>query len=169
MIGEPKILILDEPTSGLDPVQMLEIRNLITRLGKKHTVIFSSHILPEVQAVCDRVLVIQKGRILADDTPKHLEETLSGKKLKVCIAGPEREVEQALREVPGVLKVSRILCQDKRSCSFELQVEDETDVRWKIAAKIKQSPWLLTEITGVHLSLEDIFLKLTGKKEGRKQ
>ena len=169
LIGEPKILILDEPSSGLDPVQMLEIRNLITRLGKKHTVIFSSHILPEVQAVCDRVLVIQKGRILADDTPKHLEETLSGKKLKVCIAGPEREVEQALREVPGVLKVSRILCQDKRSCSFELQVEDETDVRWKIAAKIKQSPWLLTEITGVHLSLEDIFLKLTGKKEGRKQ
>ncbi|MFR7445336.1 MAG: hypothetical protein ACLUUO_20330 [Sellimonas intestinalis] len=68
------------------------------------------------------------------------------------------------------MKVSRILCQDKKElCSFELQVEDETDVRWKIAAKIKQSPWLLTEITGVHLSLEDIFLKLTGKKEGRKQ
>ena len=74
----------------VDPVQMLEIRNLITRLGKKHTVIFSSHILPEVQAVRDRVLVIQKGRILADDTPKHLEETLSGEKIKSLYCRTEK-------------------------------------------------------------------------------
>lgn len=168
LVGEPKILILDEPTSGLDPEQMIEIRNLIKNLGKKHTVIFSSHILSEVQAVCDRVVVIKQGRILADDTPGHLEEQLAGKQLRICVLGPEREVYQTLKEIPGVLEVNRILCQDAGSCAFEVKVEDESDAKKRIAAKMKQSPWLLTEITGVHLSLEDIFLKLTGKRGGKK-
>lgn len=168
LIGEPKILILDEPTSGLDPEQMIEIRNLIQNLRKKHTLIFSSHILSEVQAVCDRVVVIKQGKILADDTPEHLEEQLAGKQLRVCAAGPEKEIGQALRQIPGVREVSRIPCQEKGSCAFEIKVEDEIDARRRIAAYMKQSPWLLTELTGIHLSLEDIFLKLTGKKGGEK-
>lgn len=168
LIGEPKILILDEPTSGLDPEQMIEIRHLIQSLGKKHTLIFSSHILSEVQAVCDRIIVIQQGRILADDTPEHLEETLAGKQLRVCVTGPGKEIGQALRQIPGVREVSRIPCHEIGSCTFEIKVEDEVDARRRIAACMKKSPWLLTEITGKHLSLEDIFLKLTGKKGGKK-
>lgn len=168
LIGEPRILILDEPTSGLDPEQMIEIRNLIKKLGKKHTVIFSSHILSEVQAVCDRVVVIKQGRILADDTPEHLEEKLAGKQLRICVIGPEKEVIQELKKIPGILEVSSILCQENGSCAFDVKVEDEYDARRRIAAYMKQSPWLLTEITGQHLSLEDIFLKLTGKKGGKK-
>lgn len=169
LIGEPKVLILDEPTSGLDPAQMIEIRNLITRLRKKHTVIFSSHILSEVQAVCDRVVVMNRGRILANDTPENLEEKLAGRQLRVCVAGPEKDVRQALKEIPGVLEVSRTNCQEPGSCAFELKVEDEAAARKLIAARMKQSPWLMTEMAGVHLSLEDIFLKLTGKKGGKKR
>ena len=168
LVGEPRILILDEPTSGLDPEQMIEIRNLIKKLGKKHTVIFSSHILSEVQAVCDRVVVIKEGKILADDTPEHLEEKLAGKQLRICVIGPEKEVSQALKKIPGVLEISNIRCQENGSCAFDVKVEDEYDARRRIAAYMKQSPWLLTEITVQHLSLEDIFLKLTGKKGGKK-
>lgn len=168
LVGEPRILILDEPTSGLDPEQMIEIRNLIKKLGKKHTVIFSSHILSEVQAVCDRVVVIQEGKVLADDTPEHLEEKLAGKQLRICVIGPEKEVSQALKKIPGVLEISNIRCQENGSCAFDVKVEDEYDARRRIAAYMKQSPWLLTEITVQHLSLEDIFLKLTGKKGGKK-
>ncbi|WP_346664417.1 ABC transporter ATP-binding protein [uncultured Merdimonas sp.] len=169
LIGEPKVLILDEPTSGLDPAQMIEIRNLITSLRKKHTVIFSSHILPEVQAVCDRVVVINRGKVLADDTPSGLEERLEGKQVRVCVAGPEKEVSQTLREIPGVLEVTRTDCQEPGSCAFDLKVEDEAAARRLIAARMKQSPWLMTEMAGVHLSLEDIFLKLTGKKGGKRR
>ena len=168
LVGEPRILILDEPTSGLDPEQMIEIRNLIKKLGKKHTVIFSSQILSEVQAVCDRVAVIKEGKVLADDTPEHLEEKLAGKQLRICVIGPEKEVSQALKKIPGVLEISNIRCQENGSCAFDVKVEDEYDVRRQIAAYMKQSPWLLTEITVQHLSLEDIFLKLTGKKGGKK-
>lgn len=168
LVGEPKILILDEPTSGLDPEQMIEIRNLIKKLGKKHTVIFSSHILSEVQAVCDRVVVIKEGKVLADDTPEHLEEKLAGKQLRICVIGSEKEVSQALKKIPGVLEISNIRCQENGSCAFDVKVEDEYDARRRIAAYMKQSPWLLTEITVQHLSLEDIFLKLTGKKGGKK-
>ena len=168
LVGEPRILILDEPTSGLDPEQLIEIRNLIKKLGKKHTVIFSSHILSEVQAVCDRVVVIKEGKVLADDTPEHLEEKLAGKQLRICVIGPEKEVSQALKKIPGVLEISNIRCQENGSCAFDVKVEDEYDARRRIAAYMKQSPWLLTEITVQHLSLEDIFLKLTGKKGGKK-
>lgn len=168
LVGEPRILILDEPTSGLDPEQMIEIRNLIKKLGKKHTVIFSSHILSEVQAVCDRVVVIKEGKVLADDTPEHLEEKLAGKQLRICVIGSEKEVSQALKKIPGVLEISNIRCQENGSCAFDVKVEDEYDARRRIAAYMKQSPWLLTEITVQHLSLEDIFLKLTGKKGGKK-
>lgn len=168
LVGEPRILILDEPTSGLDPEQMIEIRNLIKKLGKKHTVIFSSHILSEVQAVCDRVVVIKEGKVLADDTPEHLEEKLAGKQLRICVIGPEKEVSQALKKIPGVLEISNIRCQENGSCAFDVKVEDEYDARRRIAAYMKQSPWLLTEITVQHLSLEDIFLKLTGKKGEKK-
>ena len=168
LVGEPRILILDEPTSGLDPEQMIEIRNLIKKLGKKHTVIFSSHILSEVQAVYDRVVVIKEGKVLADDTPEHLEEKLAGKQLRICVIGPEKEVSQALKKIPGVLEISNIRCQENGSCAFDVKVEDEYDARRRIAAYMKQSPWLLTEITVQHLSLEDIFLKLTGKKGGKK-
>lgn len=99
----PELLILDEPTVGLDPKQIIEIRNLIKELGKNHTVILSSHILPEVQAICERVIVINDGKIIADDTPDHLARAMSNESgLAVRLEGPVTDVNNALRALPGV-------------------------------------------------------------------
>lgn len=103
LLGSPELLILDEPTVGLDPKQIIEIRNLIKELGKNHTVILSSHILPEVQAICERVIVINDGKIIADDTPDHLARAMSNESgLAVRLEGPVTDVNNALRALPGV-------------------------------------------------------------------
>ena len=108
LLGNPELLILDEPTVGLDPKQIIEIRNLIKSLGKKHTVILSSHVLPEVQATCDRVIVINKGSIVADDTPENLSKKLTGEhKLVVRIDGREQEVYSTLRAIDGMIAVTK--------------------------------------------------------------
>lgn len=103
LLGSPELLILDEPTVGLDPKQIIEIRNLIKELGKNHTVILSSHILPEVQAICERVIVINDGKIIADDTPDHLARAMSNESgLAVRLEGPVTDVNNVLRALPGV-------------------------------------------------------------------
>ena len=109
LLGSPELLILDEPTVGLDPKQIIEIRNLIKELGKNHTVILSSHILPEVQAICERVIVINDGKIIADDTPDHLARAMSNESgLAVRLEGPVTDVNNALRALPGVHSLSLI-------------------------------------------------------------
>ena len=168
LIGAPKVLILDEPTVGLDPKQMIEIRNLIRDLGRKHTVILSSHILSEIQAVCDRVVVINQGKLIADDTPENLSRQLEGSHLRVRVEGPAEQIAPALAALPGVRKVEE-LAAEAGCCAFEIHAEEQADVRREVAAYLKKSPWLPVEITNADMSLENIFLRLTEAQGEKKE
>lgn len=164
LIGAPKVLVLDEPTVGLDPKQIIEIRNLIRQLGKDRTVILSSHILSEIQAVCDRVVLINDGKIIADDTTESLSNRLEGNCLKIRAEGKAKEIETALRNLNGVRSVQRLGCKEEGCCEFEIRGREQTDIRRTVAGYFKNSPWLLLELSGAGLSLENIFLKLTGER-----
>lgn len=147
---------------------MIEIRNLIRSFGKTHTVILSSHILSEVQAVCDRVVVINKGKVIADDTAENLSGHLNGRRLRVKVEGPQKMVEEGLKTIPGVKAVYPIVCTEPGCCAFELHSDEHTDIRRQTSAYFKASPWLLLEFTEAEISLENIFLKLTDSKGGKK-
>ncbi len=157
IIHDPEVLILDEPTIGLDPRQIIEVRNLIKGLGGSHTVILSTHILPEVSQVCERVMIINKGRIVAEDTPARLTGRLRGaQQLYVQVARPAPEVGASLEQVAGVLRVS-----DKGEGGYEIESELEADPRVEIADLVVGRGWGLLEMRPVGMSLEEIFLTLT--------
>ena len=167
LIGAPEVLILDEPTVGLDPKQMLEIRTLIRSLGKKHTVILSSHILSEVQAVCDRVVVIHRGTLIADDTPESLSRKLGGNHLRVTVEAQPEAVYAAFMNIPGVKRAAEVPCRDAGCTCLEVESTDGADLRRAISACVQENRWPLLELTGTEMSLENIFLKLTGDEETR--
>lgn len=160
VMGTPKVIILDEPTVGLDPKQILEIRALIRDLAREHTVILSSHILSEVQEVCDQVLILHHGRLLASGTPRELERKLVGTSLEVTLAGEPQRCARLLAQVPGV---ARVFPGEQRSgeSTFTLEVEGEADPRAEVfqCCAQNQTPLLMMRPAG--LSLEHIFLKLT--------
>ena len=162
LVGNPDVLILDEPTVGLDPKQIIEIRNLIGRLGKTHTVILSSHILSEIQAVCERVIIINYGEIIADDTPDKLSESLSDdKSLVVRVAGPESSVKSVLESIPGVLEVSSLGQKETGTRDFLIAPKDDADVRRAVFERLSDRNWPIYMLTSNALSLEQIFLRLT--------
>lgn len=162
LIGDPKILILDEPTVGLDPKQIIEIREMIRALGQQHTVILSSHILPEVQAVCDRVLVIHQGHIVADGSPAELSERMEGaEQLDMTIEGEKDTVLGVLRAVPGVASAA-IVQEDGRKCVYRITAESDTDIRRGVFDALSQSHMAILSMQQVEMSLEQIFLELTG-------
>jgi ABC-2 type transport system ATP-binding protein len=161
-LGNPDVLILDEPTVGLDPKQIIEIRRLIKDLGEKHTVILSSHILPEVQATCERVIVINKGRIIADGTPDNLSKAMStDHKLTARIEGPEDSVFDLLQKLPKMLQVDKLGEREPGVFDYTLEAETGADVRRELFARLSQRNWPLLGLRGSELSLEDIFLQLT--------
>jgi ABC-2 type transport system ATP-binding protein len=130
LVGNPPVLILDEPTVGLDPKQIIEIRNLIKQLGRKHTIILSSHILPEVSAVCQRVVIINKGRIVASDTPENLSKRLGeSSKLTLRIAAPERQAVKVLRDVAGIKYVEAQGVREPDTIDVWIEAEKDIDVR----------------------------------------
>ncbi len=162
LVGDPEILILDEPTVGLDPKQIIEIRNVIKELGKDRTVILSSHILPEVSAICERVVIIAKGRIMAEDTPENLSKALEGEsKFLVRIAGDAKAAETVLRDVNGVAQVENAGQKEPETCDFLVDAENGTDIRREMfrALAAANMPILLLKPMG--LSLEEVFLQLT--------
>ena len=162
MLGNPSVLILDEPTVGLDPMQIIEIRNLIKDLGKNYTIILSSHILPEVQATCERVIVINKGIIIADDTPDNLSRAMStDHKLTVRIDGPEEKVYKLLSDLPGMQKVDRLGVREDGVYDFTIEAEPNVDVRRELFSRLSRQQWPLLGLKSSELSLEDIFLQLT--------
>ncbi len=176
LLGNPDVLILDEPTVGLDPKQIIEIRNLIKTLGKKHTVILSSHILPEVQATCERVIVINKGKIVADDTPDNLSHALSADHNFIArIEGPEAEVTKLLSTIPGMVKVTCMGAREKAAFDYTLEAEEGADVRRELFSRLADRSWPILGLKSTELSLEDIFLQLTrddatqGKNDGGEQ
>lgn len=162
LIGNPPVLILDEPTVGLDPKQIIEIRTLITNLGKNHTVILSSHILPEVQAVCERIIVINNGKVVADGATDTLAHDLSkDHRLLLRAEAPERELYHALKGLPHVLSVESL--GEKESGVFEMTVESEpsVDLRRDVFSLIARKGWSLLAMKNMDLTLEDLFLQLT--------
>ena len=162
MLGSPSVLILDEPTVGLDPMQIIEIRNLIKDLGKSYTIILSSHILPEVQATCERVVVINKGVIIADDTPDNLSRAMStDHRLTVRIDGPEDKVYKLLSDLPGMQRVDRLGVREDGVYDFTLEAEPGLDIRRELFSRLSRQQWPLLGLKSSELSLEDIFLQLT--------
>jgi len=169
LLNDPPILILDEPTIGLDPKQIHEVRELIKDLAGKHTVVLSTHILPEVEQTCHRVIIIDRGKIVAVDTPQNLRFQLQGaERVTLEVQGPVSEILSKLKAMPGVVGVQKVSDSDGR---HRLQVEGELrkDIRSDLARVIVQNGWGLYELQSATMSLEDIFLKLTTAEESEKQ
>ncbi|MBP1568358.1 MAG: ATP-binding cassette domain-containing protein [Oscillospiraceae bacterium] len=167
LIGNPPVLILDEPTVGLDPKQIIEIRSLIKRLGKNHTVILSSHILSEIQAVCDRIVIINKGTLVADGTADELANNMSGDhKMIAQIEGPRKDVYKAVRNLPDVVSVVADMERGENIFDYEIETKPGTDVRKALNKLIRERGWDLLMLQPNILTLEDVFLKIiTGEHE----
>jgi ABC-2 type transport system ATP-binding protein len=161
IVNDPQVLILDEPTIGLDPRQITEIRSLIKSLAGDHTVILSTHILPEVSMVCGRVVIISQGRVVAEDTPENLTHRLRGAgTLRLEVRGEGPALEEALRGVPGVAQV-RLRSAQSGTSVLEAEAEAGRDVRAELAAAVVQKGYGLLALAPVGMSLEEIFLHLT--------
>lgn len=170
LVGNPRVLIFDEPTVGLDPKQIIDIRNLIRMLGQEHTIILSTHILPEVQAVCDRIVVINKGKLVANEKTEDLVTAVDGsRKMVAKIVGPQEDVLKALKGVAGVKSVEVLGKRDTDSVSYLVESEERVDARKPIFYTLSSKGWPLVGLEGVELSLEDIFIRLISdsKKNAR--
>ena len=162
LINSPDLVVLDEPTVGLDPKEIIEIRNLIKYIGRNHTVILSSHILSEVQAVSDRVVVINRGKLLANDTPANLAKSLVQRNnLLLRIAGPEQEVYKALTALDGVRRVKKQGLKEDGAYDYVLEGKEGKDLRFPVFSLLAARNWPLLSSRGSEVSLEDIFLELT--------
>ena len=160
ILHEPDVLIMDEPTIGIDPIQVVETRNLIKGFGGEHTVILSTHILPEVSMVCDRVIIIHEGQVVAIDRPENLSERLRGpERIEVDIRGPAAQVMTTLRNVSGVREVTRT--GDGDVASYYIESNSGAEVGEEIAGLVIKQGWGLLRLQPIQMSLEEIFLRLT--------
>jgi len=166
LVGDPKIVIFDEPTVGLDPKQIIEVRNLIRELGKKHTVVLSTHILAEVQSVCERIIIINKGKIIADEKTDEIVKTIEGGySLSVKVAGPEREVESMLGRIIGVKKVRATGERDLDAYTYIIESEKGVDIRKSIFSLCSSKGWAILGLNTVGTDLESVFIKLIDRGE----
>lgn len=167
LVGNPDVLILDEPTVGLDPKQIIEIRELIAKLGRNHTVILSSHILSEVQAVCKRVIIINRGHIIADDTPDNLSKVLSDDHSLVArIIGREEDVMSALNSVKGVASVTCLGEKESGTRDYHIVPLPGEDIRGELTKRLAERQKTLLTLSSNELTLEQIFLRLTEQDDG---
>src|SRR5437868_3241973 len=159
IVHNPDVVILDEPTVGLDPKQIIEVRNLIKGLAGEHTIILSTHILPEASQTCDRVVIINRGRIAAVDTPENLTTQLKGsERVQIEVRGEEEPLREAIEQVEGVTKVEIEAIENLDHLKAIVESEPGTDLRGKLAAAVIAKGLELLELKAVSLSLEDIFL-----------
>lgn len=162
LVGNPDVLILDEPTVGLDPKQIIEIRNLITRLGKNHTIILSSHILSEVQAVCERIIIINRGKLIADDTASNLANKVSKERaLFAKIICDEEKMLASLKTVSGVESVRSMGKVEKGAYEFVIEPENGKDIRAAVFEKVASSGKTMLSFADNTMTLEQVFLRLT--------
>ena len=168
LINNPPVLILDEPTVGLDPNQIIEIRSLIKKLGKRHTVILSSHILPEIQAVCDRVIIINKGQVAADGTADEIAKNITNEhKMTLRIEGPthtaddKREITDAIKMISGVKYVRADMERERGVYDYDIETDGKTDIRRDLNKLCAEKGWNILMLQLSDLTLEDIFLKIT--------
>ena len=163
IMGYPDVIILDEPTVGLDPKQIIEVRELIKELGKKHTVILSSHILTEISAVCDHVFILSKGKLVASDSTEHLLERMSGaQEIALLVKEKEQRMEELLKELPGVAEVSREPGEAAEEVLFHVTAERGEDIREALFHACAKEEIPVLEMHTETKSLEDVFLELTG-------
>lgn len=161
LVGNPKVIIFDEPTIGLDPKQIIEIRNLISMLGRDHTIILSTHILPEAQAVCDRIVIINKGKILANEKREDLQKLFTGnRRFNVQICGPKKEVAAALKAINGISYVEQLGAGDLDSSLFMIESQPGIDIRKSMFNAMAAKGWPIVGIEALGATLEDIFISL---------
>lgn len=169
LVGNPPVVIFDEPTIGLDPKQIIEIRNLIRTLGKEHTVILSTHILQEVQAVCDRIIIINKGKIVADELTENISRAVENTcRFNVKIAGPQRDVLAVLRNMPGVTYAEVLAARDGDAYTYMVESEVGIDIRKKLFWTMAEKKWPIIGLEALGLSIEDIFIAVVDKTGAKK-
>lgn len=168
LINNPPVLILDEPTVGLDPNQIIEIRTLIKKLGKRHTVILSSHILPEIQAVCDRIIIINRGEVAADGTANEIARNITNEhKMTMRIEGPthtaddKRAITEGLKSIEGIKYVRADMEREKGIYDYDIETDGKTDIRRAVNKLCQDKGWNILMLQLSDLTLEDIFLKIT--------
>ena len=168
LLGNPPVLILDEPTVGLDPKQIIEVRKLIRSLGKKHTVIFSSHVLSEISATCDRIIVISEGRIVADSKTDELSKALADtQKLSLTVEGSPSEVLGEIKKIPGVKKYMKVRELNEKTALYIVEYSNDCDIRREVFSAMVRINSPILEMKSGNESLEDMFLKLTqGTEKG---
>ena len=166
LVGNPPLIILDEPTIGLDPKQIIEVRNLIRTLGRDHTVILSTHILSEAQAVCDRMIIIDHGRIVADGKTEEINQFIQdNRRYKALICGPQNEVLALLRTLPGVVACDTLAEREGDSVAFAIEAKSGIDIRKALFYALAEKHWPLMGLEAIGMSLEDIFIKLVDKED----
>lgn len=166
IIGYPEVLILDEPTVGLDPKQIIDIRELIRELAKKHTIILSSHILSEVSAVCDHIMIISKGKLVASDTPEGLVTRLKGgRQLMMSVQGEQSELEEILQSIEQIKDYSIQPSKAEGCVSAIIRTQEQDDIRVELFHRLAAADLPIMELSLSEKSLEDVFLELTGEEE----
>jgi gliding motility-associated transport system ATP-binding protein len=161
LLNNPEVLILDEPTIGLDPKQIFEVRSLIKGLAGEHTVVLSTHILPEVSMTCSRVVIINNGRVVAMDTPEGLTNQMKGaERIALTVEGPREAVKEMLGRIDGVLKVQEDGGNGVGPVNYTVECRLQTDLRRILAQTVVSQGWGLLELRGVSMSLEDVFINL---------
>lgn len=161
LVGNPPVIIFDEPTVGLDPKQIIEIRNLIRNLGQNHTVILSTHILSEVQAVCDRIIIINEGKIIADEKTENITRVVEDNRrylAKIC--GPQREILSAIKGITGIVNVDATGEREGDSYTFEIESERGVDIRKPLFYAMSERDWPIIGLEAVGMNLEEVFIKI---------
>lgn len=166
LIGNPMVIIFDEPTVGLDPKQIIEIRNLIRTLGKEHTVILSTHILQEVQAVCDRIVIINKGKIVADEKTENISRAVeNNRRFNVKICGPQHDVLNALKGMDGIAYCEVLAERDGDAYTYMIESNYGVDIRKKLFVLLAERNWPMIGLEALGMSLEDIFITVVDKSD----
>ena len=166
LVGNPKVIIFDEPTVGLDPKQIIEIRNLIRGLGKEHTVILSTHILQEVQAVCDRIVIINKGKIVANEKTENISRVVeNNRRFNIKIAGPQKEILATLKGMQGIAYAEALAERDGDAYTYMVESEFGVDIRKKLFFKLAENGWAIIGMEALGMNLEDIFITVVDKSE----
>lgn len=161
LVGNPEVMIFDEPTVGLDPKQVIEIRNLIRTLGRDHTVILSTHILQEVQAVCDRIIIINKGKIVADEKTENINRAVqSNRRFTVKICGPQREVLALLKSKSGIVYAECLPERDGEAYTYAIESSPGIDIRKSLFFSLAEKGWAMIGLEAVGMSIEDIFISI---------
>ena len=168
LIGNPDILILDEPTVGLDPKQVIEIRNLIKSLRKNHTVFISSHILSEISQMCQKVIIINKGKIIAIDTPNNLENKIARNSIVVNIEDPNENIEKIKEKIPEIIEIKFIKKLEKNIKQYEIFVKENADIRKKLFEVLPQENITILELKNSEVGLEEAFINLIESEGGNK-